>query len=906
MHIVLLTETWIRNEDQALQFQLPYYTHYYNYRTDTTGGGVSAYVHNNLKHSLSESVYVGGNNYLWIRLEKYALEVGIVYNPGHTNFKQFLEVYESQLQERRRAIVFGDFNIDLLTKNSKTNQYNQLLKQTGHTIINKITKKYCTREGSTKKSLLDHISTNLKKDNFHVITVNSSISDHKQLYVEIKKIKPPPRKHYQYEAINYKELFKSMERSEMRDLGDDFTKLEKRIKKLTIDHKVIKTKIVNEPQKEWIDRNIIAEINERNQMWTELKKNPDDENLKKEFDTKRKQVINLIRETKKSYYEKEFEKHSGTPTKLWNMLNALANNKLKQRSVPSKLIVNSVEVSDSNEMCKIFNNFFATIGTCLANEIPTSFHDNYIHALPKPTLRYSQMNYFEPCTEKEILTIINNLDSNSSVGVDGISTKVIKCVKELIKNRLTISFNKLLNDGSFPDSLKIAKVTPIYKSGTRTDPGNYRPISVLPILSKIFEKVIHTRLLNYLNSINFFFDRQYGFRPKSNTLTATIDLVTKIKHSIDNKNIVLGVFIDLKKAFDTVSHKLLLKKLEVIGIVGKALKMFESYLENRLQIVKIDSNSQSPPLPISCGVPQGSILGPLLFLVYINNMHELGLNGNITLYADDTCLFYFGSSIHDLIAQAQYDLDVLHEWLQYNLLTINISKTSYILFKAKNKLIPNYIPLTINNRPIQEKTHERYLGLHMDTYLTWNVHINHLISKLLSLHASLRINVRCIPRKLRFTIYNSLIKSHLSYLIEIWGSTAKTRLDKLQVLQNKIIKMLFNFKFRTSTKKIYRETKLMSIKQLYNYSTCIFIRKTINKNVHTELQFKSSKKLGRPCTRRASLIVLPKTRTKFGQTAITYDGARLYNKIPSDIKNIDSFDVFKKRLYHYIITKISV
>lgn len=267
VHVILVTETWIRNEEQALQLQIPNYSHYYNYRTDVCGGGVSAYVHNYLKHSLSESVYVEGNNYLWIQLEKYGIEVGVVYNPGHTNFKQFLEVYESQLQKRRRAMVFGDFNIDLLTKDSETKLYHQLLKQTGYKIINKINKKYYTRKGLTNKSILDHVSTNLKNENFHMVYINSSLSDHRQLYVEIKKIKPRPRKYYQYEAINYKELFKSMEKAVLQESGShDFGRLEKLIKKCTEESKVTKTKIINEPQKEWINKTIISEINERNLM----------------------------------------------------------------------------------------------------------------------------------------------------------------------------------------------------------------------------------------------------------------------------------------------------------------------------------------------------------------------------------------------------------------------------------------------------------------------------------------------------------------------------------------------------------------------------------------------------------------------------------------------------------------
>lgn len=299
------------------------------------------------------------------------------------------------------------------------------------------------------------------------------------------------------------------------------------------------------------------------------------------------------------------------------------------------------------------------------------------------------------------------------------------------------------------------------------------------------KKILYNRLEKYLDSINYIFERQYGFRPRSNTLTATIDLVTKIKSNIDRKNIALGIFIDLKKAFDTVSHALLLKKLECIGINGTALRMFRSYLTNRLQAVKID-HTQSDTLPITCGVPQGSILGPLLFLTYINNISELSLHGHLTLYADDTCLFYFGPTIEDIISKAQTDLNVLSSWFQHNLLTINTSKTCYVIFKAKNKIIPLDTTLKIDNVILQEKHCEKYLGLRMDSYLTWNTQIEHTRTKLASLIGSLRQTTRCVPRRIRHTIYNTLVKPHLLYLIEVWGSAAKTKLDKLQIVQNTI------------------------------------------------------------------------------------------------------------------------
>lgn len=516
-----------------------------------------------------------------------------------------------------------------------------------------------------------------------------------------------------------------------------------------------------------------------------------------------------------------------------------------------------------------------------------------------------ELNTFEPCTVDEVNKIIENLDSNSSTGLDGISTKVIKSIKELIITNLTNCLNKLLSEGVFPDTLKVAKVSPIYKSGSKTDPGNYRPISVLPVISKIFEKILHIRLETHLQTINFIYKQQYGFRSKSNTLAATIDLVTKIKSNIDKKNIVVGIFIDLKKAFDTVSHNLLIKKLERIGVKGNALKMFESYLSNRMQVVKIE-NTQSKTEPLTCGVPQGSILGPLLFLIYINNVHELSLNGDITLYADDTCLFYFGASIHTILSHAQKDLNNLFSWFQHNLLTINISKTCYIIFKAKNKPIPNYDPPKINNVELQEKNSEKYLGLHIDSCLTWNTHITHVKSKLSSLTGSVKNVMHCVPRQIRYTIYNCLVKPHLLYLIELWGSAVKSKLAKLQISQNKLVKLLFNIPYLTSTETVYKETKIMNIRQLYKYTTCILVRKILTNKIHTNLTYTKVKEIRKRSSRRASYIVLPKTRTNYGKKTILCEGAQLYNKLPSQIKSVSSFNAFKFKLAQHIMNDDSL
>jgi hypothetical protein len=516
--------------------------------------------------------------------------------------------------------------------------------------------------------------------------------------------------------------------------------------------------------------------------------------------------------------------------------------------------------------------------------------------------RKSKLTEFTPASAEEVVNIINKLDVNTSSGLDGITLKSLKCVKNLIAEHLTNCFNKCLVSGYFPESLKLAKVTPIHKSSSKADPSNYRPISVLPALSKVLETLLHSRLERYLRSMNFLYEKQYGFRPLSNTLTATTDLVTKIKVSIDQREVVLGVFIDLKKAFDTISHQVLLRKLEnIVGMEGTALKMFQSYLVNRRQIVKLGQYKSNQQL-VTCGVPQGSILGPLLFLIYINDIYQIGLKGNISLYADDTCMFYYGRSLREIAIDAQHDLDLLNDWFQLNLLTINTTKSNYIIFAAKNKQLPNIESLKVANQPLKRVDQEKYLGLVLDKKLTWRPHIDKIKNKMASLTGSLRGIARCLPKRVRFTIYNTLVKPHIDYLIEIWGAAAATNLNLIQRAQNKLIKVLFKYDSRTPTIKIYQETNILNIRQSYAYQTCLLIHKIQQNNLHTQISFTKKGETQRMQLRNADNLAPRAPRTNYGKKCILYEGAILYNKLPRVIRNAKSTSTFKKLLKKHLCT----
>lgn len=865
-------------------------------------------MHNELKHELIEEHSEDNNHFLWVHLDRLSLDIGVVYKQPAANVKKFLEIYTNHIMKRKRIIMFGDLNLNLLSKEKSIKEYKTVLKENGLRILNKIDKTHCTRMTKTTKTIIDHVCTTLKDNNFHMALVESAMSDHKQIYFEVNRITPERPKKVTYEAINYENLYKTIKEhtlsSSLLYAQNDFTVLEKYLLDAIAKNKTIKTKILNRPRQDWINNKLITSINKRNILWHKLKhSSPEDKEIEDEFLQQKNLVYKEIQSTKNQYYYKAFKDCEKSSLKMWQLINNLASNKTKQNSTLVKLETPAGQINDAKEICECFNLFFSNIGAQLASKIQKSYHNN--QALQVPVSRIesgANLTHFEPTNIAEVLKIIENLDVNTSAGIDGMTTKMIKCIKDQIAENLTLCINRCLTEGNFPQSLKVAKVSPIHKSGSKSDPGNYRPISVLPILSKVFEKIIHNRLSAFLKSKKFLYEKQYGFRPKSNTVTAATDLVTKIKSSIDSKKITLGVFVDLKKAFDTVSHAILLLKLYHLGISGSAFKVLESYLSNRCQIVKI-GEVQSGPQKITYGVPQGSILGPLLFLIYINSIHEIGLNGDIALYADDTSLFYSGTSIGLIIEQAQHDLNLLQSWLKSNLLTVNASKTNYIIFAAKNKNIGQHSNLHIDGQILKRVHQEKYLGLILDDQLTWKPHIEKIKHKLTSLTGALRGIVPCLPRHVRYTIYNSMIKSHLDYLIEVWGTAARSNLQILQTAQNKIIKTLFKYNYLTSTEKIYKETQLMNLHQMYRYNTCILIRKILTKDIHSQIIFTKRAQTYKILTRQANNICLSQPRTKYGKRNIMYEGANLYNKLPKDIKEIKSSNIYKKTLKKYILNE---
>ena len=339
---------------------------------------------------------------------------------------------------------------------------------------------------------------------------------------------------------------------------------------------------------------------------------------------------------------------------------------------------------------------------------------------PKFLKNRNQIKFVIAHVSNEVLDIINSLE-NKSTGPSSIPLRMLSIIPDLIILPLAHIIKMSIVTGVYPDLLKIVKVIPIHKGGSSQDINNYRPISLLSIFHKIMEKMIHKKLYNFLEEHNILYHNQHGFRKNNSTIHALMQITERIKTSIDSGKFGCGIFIDLRKAFDTVNHNVLLTKLEHYGIRDSMLKWFQSYLSGRKQFVSFNGIS-SELLENNCGVPQDSVLGPLLFFIYINDLPNISKILNFYLFADGTNIYHESNSLNDLESTVNKELNKLYLWLNLNRLALNIDKTNFIIFHPYNKPVKQQVTIKINNTAINEKEYIKYLGVIFDSSL--NIHLS--------------------------------------------------------------------------------------------------------------------------------------------------------------------------------------
>ena len=487
---------------------------------------------------------------------------------------------------------------------------------------------------------------------------------------------------------------------------------------------------------------MIRSIKFRDNLYNRLKLLPLESELhhttKINLTTCNKILQKSIRAAKFSYYNDQFTKYKSDSRKTWSTISSIMSRKNNGKNHPDYFLLNNARISDKKNIAEKFNTFFTNIGPKLSNEIPAPQGISYKTFLKQKISCAFNFNLVEV---KDIIDTINKLAPKSSCGYDNISTKLLKQLSPIVSPFITVIINQSLCTGIFPDKLKIAKVLPLFKKGNIHLFDNYRPISLLPSISKVFEKIVYKQVYDYFLTHKLIYNSQYGFRHLHSTELAALELSDRLMQNLDKGKIPIAVYLDLSKAFDTLDHYILLEKLMYYGIKGTELSWFQSYLSNRRQYVHFD-DSDSSLLTISTGVPQGSILGPLLFLIYMNDISEASDKFYSILYADDTtlteplCSFdvladsrNFNRSI--LTENINRELKAIHIWLCVNKLSLNIPKTKFMIFHHKQRKIDNFIPeLKINDYVIERVCEFNFLGLIIDESLSWNAHIQKVSNKI--------------------------------------------------------------------------------------------------------------------------------------------------------------------------------
>ena len=599
---------------------------------------------------------------------------------------------------------------------------------------------------------------------------------------------------------------------------------------------------------------------------------------------------------KREYYFKTFTAHKNDMKKTWKTIDETLNRKRNKSKFPSEFIINNRSITDHKEIADQFNIFFSNIGSTLSDSIENDDNTlDFTDYLNNPT---EHRFNFNTITESETLSIINKLKSKNSSGKDEISNKLLKSIKDEIAKPLTIIINQSLRTGIFPDALKIAKVKPLYKKGDNFCLNNYRPISLLPTISKIFERVMFTQLYSYLNANNLLSEQQYGFRSQHSTELACVKLVDYITTEMDNIKKIkspTAIFLDLSKAFDTLNFNILLNKLQYYGIHGISLSLIRSYLTNRFQYVQFE-NSESDLLEIKTGIPQGSILGPLFFSIMINDLVNSSNKFKFLMYADDTTIYFNLEDfpIENREVLINNELEKVNKWLKLNKLAVNVDKTKSMLFHKRRPITP--IQFSMNNRIIDVVQYFNYLGIMLDADMSWKTHVAMVRNKLSRINGILHRLKYIYPQNVLITLYKSLFVPHINYGSLLWGHAGRA-LDKIQ---KKAVRTITYSNYIAHSEPLLKELNLLKVEDLFELKVLKFLFKLYHNTLPPYFNSYRShlEKIVTPYTLRPHPLPVPRVSHVFAEAGLLYKLVLTKNKLAA------SDEVISFRIYDQSYSQI--
>ena len=601
-----------------------------------------------------------------------------------------------------------------------------------------------------------------------------------------------------------------------------------------------------------------------------------------EFRIQRNKVTSLKRAAKRKYFNSLVESKQNSKL-IWKAINELTN---KSSNSPSN---QKIKISPE----ELNNHFISIADTVIQNN---NTDQNKLEKLSE----YCKSKNIIPNTAipfMEVTDVYNyllNLKQSATRGHDNIDNKILKMSAPIITETLTYIYNLCIEKSSFPSHFKTAKVIPLYKSGDSLDPSNYRPISILSALSKPLEKHINKYLSNHLDTFDLLSQNQSGFRENRSCHTALTNMVDNWLLNINENKLTGALFVDFAKAFDVIDHKLLCKKLLLYGITGKALHLLNSFLSNRNQYTSVNSSDlKSNIKPVKYGVPQGSILGPLLFAIYVNDL-PLCIQENCELFCDDTTIHTSHTDVNQISHSLQQSLNTLNQWCKLNHMSLNPQKTKLMLITTQQKrrsLTCSLPPIFLENVCIEEVDNHRVLGIIIDNNLSWSKHIDYLCKTLSRRVYQLSKFKNFINFHARKLFIHAYILSSINYCSTLFDSSSKTSLKPLHRLYKRALKVALQ-KSSTLTKLDYSKLNMLPLKEVFYINKCSLMHKVLSKSAPEPLCsfFQINQ-------RHPTKFLTPRPRINSFKTSLSYSGCVLWNSLPAHLRSRQNIVTFKNHLF---------
>ena len=575
----------------------------------------------------------------------------------------------------------------------------------------------------------------------------------------------------------------------------------------------------------------------------------------------------------------------------------------KSLQTPKMMNFNDEICTDYEQIANELN-IYIIMNECQSNvsthyEPPGELLDFISEKLPHSTLFDIPM-----VNEQQIERALLSMNINKATGIDHVSAKYLHMATPVLKRHLCRIINTSITSGTFPSLWKHAKVFPVLKNGKSTDKNNYRPIYILTTLSKILESHVHDAFYQFLNTFDMIAHSQSGFRKFHSCETGLATLISKWHSVMDDNNLIGCINIDLRKAFDLLDSEILCKKLKSYGCSDKTISWFCSYLKDRKQTVYIHS-IESDVLPIKYGVPQGSILGPLLFILYINDPPLCLKYSYVHMYADDTSLYVVGKSLNELNTIINTELEHVSNWCNLNKLVVNNMKTNCMLIctpKKRSRLLNDKLDVYIKNTPLENVDSQKVLGILIDHSLKFEAHVDNVCNKLAKLLYLFNQIKHCLTYNGKQMFYNSYFLPCIDYCVTAWGYTNKQNLSKLSRYQKRMGRLILN-DFNSPSTTLYDKLGWLTIEEQITYITATLVYKCLYENVPTELQSLFIIRNGRELRNTGINLILPFPNTESRKKCFDYTGAVIWNNLPNNLKYANSLTQFKIRLKKHILNQ---